>query len=71
MWMTVLEVVGVIGGVATLLGFMLAPMFWLGSKIDQLRQDLHQEITILRKEMNDEFKDFHGRLCAIEEGRKK
>ena len=33
-WVIVMEITGVIGGVATLLGFMLAPMFWLGSKND-------------------------------------
>ena len=51
-WTTMLEIFAVIGGVATVFGLFLAPMFWLGAKIDSI---------IL------ENKDFHGRLCAIEE----
>lgn len=54
--MMTLEILGVLGGMATLLAFFLGPMFYLGSKIDALRSDFHEEI-----------KDFHGRLCALEE----
>lgn len=50
-WQITLEIVGIIGGIATLLAFFLAPMFYLGAKIDKLREDMHQEM-----------KDFHGRL---------
>lgn len=67
MWITVLEVAGVIGGIATLLAFLLAPMFWLGSKIDHIRADMEK----IRGDMATEAKDFHGRLCAIESERNK
>jgi hypothetical protein len=60
-----LEVLGVIGGTATILALFLGPMFYLGSKIDAIRSDM----AFLRKEMYDENKDFHGRLCNIEEKR--
>ena len=59
-WKLALEIVGLVGGIATVLAFFLTPMFWIGSKIDALRM-----------EVNKEMKDFHGRLCAIEERNKK
>lgn len=62
---TALEVAGIIGGIATWLALSLGPMFYLGSKIDAMRSD----IASIRKEMHEESKDFHGRLCAIEEKR--
>ena len=73
-WSLILEIVGVIGGIATLIALMLGPMFYLGSKMDNLRKDIKQDMDSFRKEIRgdmDEFrketKDFHGRLCAIEE----
>lgn len=53
------EIVGFIGGISTFIALMLAPMFYLGSKIDRIHEDMQKEI-----------KDFHGRLCAIEERNK-
>jgi hypothetical protein len=54
-----------------MLAFFLAPMLWLGSKIDGVRDSLKKDIDDLRKDMQKEMKDFHGRLCAIEEKNKK
>jgi hypothetical protein len=59
-WKVTLEIFAVIGGVATVFGLFLAPMFWLGSKIDAMRTEMHEE-----------SKDFHARLCAIEERNKR
>ena len=59
-WIIVLEIAGVLGGITAFLALMLGPMFYLGSKIDKLRSDMHEEI-----------KDFHATLCAIEERNKK
>jgi hypothetical protein len=59
-WIQVLEIFGIIGGIATILGLFLAPMFWLGSKIDNFKDEMYKEM-----------KDFHGRLIAIEERRGK
>lgn len=58
-WIMTLQIMGVIGGVATIFALFLAPYFWLASKIDTFRECMHQEM-----------KDFHGRLCAIEERNK-
>ena len=62
-WKLALEIVGFMGGIISFVALMLAPMFYLGSKIDGVRNDLEN----LRKEVHEEAKDFHGRLCAIEE----
>lgn len=65
-WVQILEIVGVIGGIATLLGFFLGPALWLGSKIDSFKQQVHDDMNEFRKEI----KDFHGRLCDLEARRK-
>lgn len=39
-WRLALEIVGLIGGIATFIGLMLAPMFYLGTKIDNIHKDL-------------------------------
>ncbi len=51
-WITALEIVGFIGGIATFIGLMLAPTFYLGSKIDTIHKDLS---------------DINGRLSTLEE----
>lgn len=51
--------VGVLGIIGTLLGVVIPLHISLSSKTDKLLQA-----------MNAEMKDFHGRLCAIEERRK-
>ena len=62
-WLIVLEIVGVIGGIAAAMGLVLAPMFYLGNKIDAVSKDLQD----CRKEMHQENKDFHSRLLILEE----
>lgn len=55
----VMEICGIIGGIATVMALTLGPMFYLGAKIDNFKDQMHEEM-----------KDFHGRLCAIEERNK-
>lgn len=66
-WKLALEIVGLVGGVATLIALMLGPMFYLGAKIDAFKNEVRGDMNEFRKEM----KDFHGRLCEIEERNKK
>lgn len=66
-WHFVIEVVGCVGGIATLLALMLGPMFYLGAKIDSFKAEVRQDMN----EFRAEIKDFHGRMCAIEEKTKK
>lgn len=62
-WTLVFVIIAAIGGMATFFAFMLGPMFYLGTKIENFRKEVRDELEELRKEN----KDFHGRLCAIEE----
>lgn len=55
-WMLAFEIVGFIGGISTFIALMLAPMFYLGSKIDNIHKDLAE---------------INGRLCVLEERSKK
>lgn len=60
-WAQVLAIIG--GNAATFLPIF----FWLRSEANSDRRDI---INILL-EMKNEMKDFHGRLCSIEENRRK
>lgn len=62
-WQTCLEVFGLIGGIATVFGVMMAPMFYIGAKIEGIRDELHS----FKDDMHSENKDFHGKLCALQE----
>ena len=73
-WTLILEIVGVIGGIATIIALMLGPMFYLGSKIESMRAEIRGEMQEFRNDMQEfryETKDFHRRLCEIEAGNKK
>ena len=78
-WQLALEICGIIGGIATLMAFLLGPMFYVASKITDLRKELSSEMNgfseeirsdmrEFRSDMNEfrqEIKDFHGRLIAL------
>lgn len=42
----------------------------LQGEIQSMRSELHTEMNSLRRDINMEIKDFHGRLCTIEERNK-
>jgi len=63
-WSDILTVFAVI---ATNLGTVIALYMHTDRKIDENRKETNAILEGIRQEM----KDFHGRLCAIEEGRKK
>jgi hypothetical protein len=48
-------------------GVMMPMFLWLRSEANSDRRDMMKLLV----EMKDEMKDFHGRLCAIEERNKK
>ena len=55
----------------TILGVMIGMFLHLGNKIDSLTLSIYAEMASFQKTMAQEAKDFHGRLCAIEERNKK
>jgi hypothetical protein len=74
-WSQILTVFAVI---ATNLGTVITLYIQLDKKLDENRTQLDRKIEESRKETNEilrsiqiEMKDFHGRLCAIEERNKK
>lgn len=36
-------------------------------ELTAFRQEMHKEFSSFRKEMHAEMRDFHGRLCTLEE----
>lgn len=73
-WKLALEIIALIGGIATIMALFLGPMFYLGSKIDAFRKEVQDDMKEFRADMNEfrkEVKDFHARLCVLEERSKK
>jgi hypothetical protein len=61
------EILTVFAVVATNFGTVLALYINLDKKLDENRKETNAILEGIRQEM----RDFHGRLCAIEESRKK
>jgi hypothetical protein len=63
--------------VLTIVGANTAIFFWLRTEANSDRRQMQQESAADRRDMltllrgiQDEMKDFHARLCVIEERRK-
>ena len=56
--------------VFTILGTNLALFIWARTEASQDRRDMNSRLEAALKAIHDEMKDFHGRLCKIEESRK-
>jgi len=66
-WIQALSIIGSnIALLITVIGANLAMFMWARS---ESRSD-QSEMRIMLKAIQDEMKDFHGRLCAIEERNK-
>ncbi len=67
-WTQVLAVMG------ANIGVMLPMFFWLRSEANADRREAandRRDVLQLIRNGQDEMRDFHGRLCAIEERNKK
>lgn len=62
-------VIAIIGTGITLVGSMLAIFLWVRSEANSDRREFFAALQGLQKEFNMEMKDYHGRLCKIEEDR--
>jgi hypothetical protein len=67
-WTQVLTIVG--ANVALMIG-MFSTYLSLYLHSDKKLEDFRKETTDLMKAIQEEMKDFHGRLCAIEERNRK
>lgn len=63
--------------VFTIIGANIAIFFWLRTESNADRRQIQQEMSNDRRdllqlirEIKDELKDFHGRMCSIEERKK-
>lgn len=57
--------------VLTIIGANLGVFLWIRSETRNDMRTFETELRSWKNEINTEMKDFHGRLCAIEErGRK-
>jgi len=64
--------------VLTIIGANLAIFFWLRTESNSDRRQMQQEASADRRdllslirEIKDELREFHGRLCTIEENKKR
>lgn len=69
---------GIMSVCVAILAITIGSPLYLGNKIENLRRDFHQDMNVFQGEMKQfretwakESKDFHGRLCIIEERNKK
>lgn len=51
----------------TIVGSNLALFIWARTEASQDRREMNSRLESALKAIADEMKDFHGRLCAIEE----
>ena len=61
-WTQILEMFGLIGGIATVMAMFLAPYLWLASKIDTKIDNLSAEMKKDMDEFRKESKEFHGKF---------
>ena len=59
------------GEVLAIIGSNIALISWLRSDMKHLESRLETKFDGLKDEVQKESRDFHGRLCAIEERNKK
>lgn len=57
--------------VLTIIGANIGIFLWIRSETRSDMREFSSEIRNWKEEINKEMRDFHGRLCAIEERNKK
>ena len=66
-------VIAITGSVIAIVGVMIALFLWNRGEANSDRRDIVNLIVAIKQDVqaiNDEMKDFHNRLCVIEEKRK-
>jgi len=61
----------IVSACLAILAVSIGSPFYLGNKIDSFRAEMRQEMRQEMGEFRAELKDYHGRLCAIEERNKR
>ncbi len=60
-------VIAIVGSNIALSGWLRADMKSFETKIEGWKEQFSRDMASYKDEVNKEMKDFHGRLCAIEE----
>ena len=63
-------VIAVVASNIALISWIRSDMKCFETEIRGWHQDLRKDMSAYRDEVRNEMKDFHGRLCAIEERNK-
>lgn len=63
-------VITIVGSNIALIGWLRADMKSFEVKIDGWKDQFSRDMASYKEEVNKEMKDFHGRLCTIEERNK-
>lgn len=73
-------IIAIVGVGIAMVGVVISMMFWVRNESNALRKDqkedrkdflqLNRNLELTVKAIQDEIKDFHNRLCLIEERRK-
>lgn len=66
-WSDLAAKASIISVCVAILGVTIGSPIYLGNKIESFRSEVKQDMNEFRREM----KDFHGRLCTIEERNRK
>lgn len=65
--MDLIAVLTIIGIALANIGTTITLFIWSSSHATTLTQSHREDTNAILKAIQDEMKDFHGRLCAIEE----
>jgi hypothetical protein len=68
--MDLISVLTIIAIAVTNIGTTITLFIWSSSHATNLNQAHREETNSILRAIQDEMKDFHGRLCAIEERKK-
>ena len=64
-------IVAIVGSNIALIGWLRSDMKAFETEVRMWKEDFRKDIAIYKDEVKSEMRDFHGRLCAIEEKNKK
>jgi len=64
--MDLITILTIIGCFSAMTAVMITLFLHLANKIDNIQTSIHQEMC----DFHNAIKDFHGRLCSLEERRK-
>ena len=68
------QVLAILGSILLMFGSTVTMFLWARSEAREDRRENYEVLRAIQSQVNgiqEEMKDFHGRLCTIEEARRK